>query len=82
MAIMTVDPSSGGDLKVNESNNFLAFISAMSKRGADDRASSKSPKKARIVPPLVEEQPKEITVDEAALYDRQIRLWGLKAQQR
>jgi len=26
--------------------------------------------------------PVEITEDEAALYDRQIRLWGLEAQQR
>ncbi|KAG8755709.1 hypothetical protein FRC11_005855, partial [Ceratobasidium sp. 423] len=32
--------------------------------------------------PITEKVPVSITEDEAALYDRQIRLWGLDAQQR
>ena len=35
-----------------------------------------------MISKMVENKSKNITEDEAALYDRQIRLWGLDAQKR
>lgn len=54
------------------------------KRSKSPAKRTPSPKKSKALTesesPLANIETKDITVDEAALYDRQIRLWGLKTQ--
>lgn len=57
-------------------NNFLEQSSPSRKRPRSPSPSSPNKK------PTSETSSTAITQDEVALYDRQIRLWGLEAQQR
>lgn len=49
------------------------------KRAAESPSEARPPKQSR---PDVSSSTEEVTEAEAALYDRQIRLWGLAAQNR